>query len=59
MLDFAEQDGLLASKRSLNEWLTAKGIRHTWVQTPGQHSFRVWRRCLAGFVPLLFRDKSE
>jgi enterochelin esterase family protein len=58
-LGCGEQDGLLASNQSLSEWLTAKGIRHTWVQTPGQHSFRVWRRYLAEFVPLLFRDKSE
>jgi enterochelin esterase-like enzyme len=48
-----------AGNQSLSEWLTAKGIRHTWVQTPGQHSFRVWRRYLAEFVPLLFQDKRQ
>ena len=51
-----EQDGLLAPNQKLSEWLTEKGIRHTWVHTPGQHSFRVWRRYLADFAPLLFQD---
>ena len=50
-----EQDGLLTPNRQLSEWLTTKGIRHAWVHTPGQHSFRVWRRYLADFAPLLFR----
>jgi enterochelin esterase family protein len=51
-----EQDGLLSANQQLSQWLDAKGVRHTWVQTPGQHSFRVWRRCLARFAPLLFRE---
>jgi enterochelin esterase-like enzyme len=54
-----EQDGLLAGNQKLSEWLTSQGIRHTWVQTPGQHSFRVWRRYLAEFAPLLFQDKKQ
>ncbi len=54
-----EQDGLLASNQKLSEWFKSKGIRHTWVQTPGQHSWRVWRRNLAEFVPLLFRDQER
>jgi enterochelin esterase family protein len=52
-----EQDGLVGSNKALSEWLKSKGIEHTWVQTPGQHSFRVWRRYLAQFAPLLFQDK--
>jgi enterochelin esterase family protein len=50
-----EQDGLLASNLQFIEWLKTQNIRHTWVQTPGQHSFRVWRRYLAQFLPLLFQ----
>jgi enterochelin esterase-like enzyme len=53
-----QQDGLLGSNQKLCEWLKSKGIRYTWVETPGQHSFRVWRRYLADFVPLLFQDKK-
>jgi enterochelin esterase-like enzyme len=58
-LGCGEQDGLLAGNQKLSEWLTSQGIRHTWVQTPGQHSFRVWRRYLAEFTPLLFQDKKR
>jgi len=54
-----EQDGLLAGNRQFSEWLTTREIRHTWVQTPGQHSFRVWRRYLAQFAPLLFQDARK
>jgi enterochelin esterase family protein len=50
-----EEDGLLAPNQKFCEWLKTKGIHYTWVQTPGQHSFRVWRRNLAQFVPQLFR----
>ena len=58
-LGCGEQDGLLAGNQKLSEWLTSQGIRHTWLQTPGQHSFRVWRRYLAEFTPLLFQDKKR
>jgi len=53
-----EQDGLLATNQKLNDWLTAKGITHTWVEPPGQHSYRVWRRNLAQFARLLFQEKK-
>jgi len=50
-------DKLLNSNRQLCDWLQSKGIRYTWVELPGQHSYRVWRRDLAQFVPLLFRGE--
>jgi len=50
-----EQDGLLKSNLQFVEWLKSQNVRYTWIQTPGQHSFRVWRRNLAQFSPLLFR----
>jgi enterochelin esterase family protein len=53
-LSCGEQDGLLSSNLKFNEWLTSKDVHHTWVQTPGQHSFRVWRRNLAALAPKLF-----
>jgi enterochelin esterase family protein len=49
------EDGLIASNRKLREWLASKGIRHVDVETPGAHTWMVWRRNLATFVPLLFR----
>jgi enterochelin esterase-like enzyme len=49
------EDKLLKSNQQLCEWLASRGVRYTWVEKPGQHSYRVWRRDLADFVPLLFR----
>jgi enterochelin esterase-like enzyme len=51
------EDGLLASNRNLHDWLTIKHINHEWHETPGAHSFRVWRRNLGEFLPKLFREK--
>jgi enterochelin esterase-like enzyme len=53
-----EQDRLFANNEKLHVWLTGKGITHTWVHLPGQHSYRVWRRNLAQFAPLLFQEKK-
>ena len=50
-------DQLVKNNRQLSDWLTARDIHHTWVETDGSHSFRVWRRNLAAFAPLLFQPK--
>ncbi|HNS20821.1 MAG TPA: alpha/beta hydrolase-fold protein [Sedimentisphaerales bacterium] len=52
-----QQDGLIGQNKKLVEWLKAEAVRHTWVETPGSHSFLVWRRYLADLAPLLFQDK--
>jgi enterochelin esterase-like enzyme len=49
------EDGLITPNRAFVEWLKAKNIRHTWIETPGAHTWMVWRRNLAEFAPLLFR----
>jgi enterochelin esterase-like enzyme len=49
-------DRLIAGNQQLCEWFKSKGIRYTWVESPGTHSFRVWRRYLAEFTPLLFQE---
>lgn len=49
------EDRLIKVNRDLREWLTSKGIHHTDVETPGMHTWMVWRRNLAEFAPLLFR----
>jgi len=51
-----EQDGLLGINQKLDAWLTTKGVRHSWTQIPGAHSFRTWRPLLVQFTSLLFRD---
>ena len=48
-------DGLLGINRDLNKWLSAQEITHTVIETPGNHTWMVWRRNLAAFAPLLFR----
>jgi enterochelin esterase-like enzyme len=52
------EDKLFESNQKFSQWLTTKGIVHTWVETPGRHSFLVWRRLLAEFAPLLFQGKQ-
>ncbi|MGH9529221.1 MAG: alpha/beta hydrolase-fold protein [Terriglobales bacterium] len=48
-------DGLIGINRSFREWLKSKGINHTDIETPGMHTWMVWRRNLSNFAPLLFR----
>ena len=48
------EDRLIAVNRNLREWLKSKGIQHTDIETPGMHTWMVWRRNLAEFAGLLF-----
>jgi len=49
------EDRLITANRNLRDWLKQKGIQHTDIETPGMHTWMVWRRNLAEFAPLLFR----
>lgn len=49
------EDRLITANRNLREWLKQKGVNHTDIETPGMHTWMVWRRNLAEFAPLLFR----
>jgi len=49
------EDRLITVNRNLREWLKTKGIQHTDIETPGMHTWMVWRRNLAEFSGLLFR----
>jgi enterochelin esterase family protein len=51
-------DRLITTNRSLIAWLKNKGIRVTQVETPGMHTWMVWRGDLIAFAPLLFRDHT-
>lgn len=53
----AQQDGLIGVNNKLVKWLTSKGVKLTWVETLGGHSFLVCRRYLAKLAPLLFQEK--
>lgn len=49
------EDHLITVNRKFREWLKEKGIQHTDIETPGMHTWMVWRRNLTNFAPLLFR----
>jgi enterochelin esterase family protein len=49
------EDRLITPNRKLREWLKTKGVQHTDIETPGMHTWMVWRRNLAEFAGLLFR----
>jgi enterochelin esterase-like enzyme len=49
------EDHLITLNRNFREWLKTKGVQHVDIETPGQHSWMVWRRNLAEFAGLLFR----
>ncbi len=48
-------DRLITVNRSLREWLKSKGLKVNEIETPGRHTWMVWRRNLAEFAALLFR----
>lgn len=52
------EDHLIGPNRKFRAWLTSKGIRHTDLETPGMHTWMVWRRNLANFAPLLFQGSA-
>jgi len=49
------EDRLITANRNVREWLKTKGINHVDIETPGMHTWMVWRRNLSEFAPLLFR----
>jgi len=49
------EDRLITVNRNLRNWLKAKGVKETEIETPGMHTWMVWRRNLAEFAGLLFR----
>src|SRR5882762_4764958 len=48
-------DHLIEINRTLRAWLASKSIHHVDIETPGAHTWMVWRRNLNDFAPLLFR----
>jgi len=48
-------DFLLENSRALVEHMKKVGITPKYIETPGAHTFFVWRRYLADFAPQLFR----
>ncbi len=48
-------DSLIKINRQLRDWLKTKDIKHVDIETPGAHTWMVWRRDLVEFSSLLFR----
>jgi enterochelin esterase-like enzyme len=48
------EDHLITVNRKLREWLKTKGVNHADIETPGMHTWMVWRRNLAEFAQLIF-----
>ncbi len=48
-------DHLITINRNLREWLKTKSVKVTEIETPGMHTWMVWRRNLAAFAALLFQ----
>jgi enterochelin esterase-like enzyme len=54
-----KEDHLTDVNRKLTAWLDSKGVRYTSVETPGSHTWMVWRRNLASYVQLIFRTPQH
>jgi enterochelin esterase family protein len=48
-------DKLIKVNREFKSWLKSKDVQFTDIETPGMHTWMVWRRNLATLAPLLFR----
>jgi enterochelin esterase-like enzyme len=51
-------DGLLGVNRQFKDWLKGKNIQFSSIETPGAHTWMVWRRNLTELAPLLFQTKK-
>ena len=50
------EDRLITVNRKLISWIKEKGVHVTQIETPGMHTWLVWRRNLIAFTPLLFQN---
>lgn len=52
------EDRLITTNRNIVAFLKQKGVNVTAVETPGMHTWLVWRRNLIAFAPLLFQSSA-
>jgi enterochelin esterase family protein len=50
-------DGLIKANRTFVSWAKTKGLDPVAIETPGAHTWLVWRDNLVNLAPLLFRAK--
>jgi enterochelin esterase-like enzyme len=53
------EDRLITANRKLIDWVKGKGVHLTQIETPGMHTWMVWRRNLISFAPLLFQGDTH
>lgn len=53
------EDRLITFNRKLVDWTKEKGLHVTQIETPGMHTWLVWRRNLIAFAPLLFQARER
>jgi enterochelin esterase-like enzyme len=53
-----KEDGAFANSQKLSTFLTEHGIKHTFHESPGAHTWMVWRRYLQEVAPLLFQPRA-
>jgi len=49
------EDSLMVANKAFDAFLSQHQIRHTFHESPGAHTWMVWRRYLNELAPLLFR----
>src|SRR5581483_11466860 len=52
------EDRLITVNRNLVQWLKGQSINVTPIETPGMHTWMVWRRNLVTLAPLLFAKNN-
>ena len=52
-------DHLITPSRDFVTWAKQKKLPVTPIETPGKHTWLVWRDNLIHYTPLLFRNRSE
>jgi len=50
-------DSLIEANRQFKAWLKTNNVPFTDIETPGAHTWMVWRNNLIAFTPLLFSGK--
>jgi enterochelin esterase-like enzyme len=51
------QDDLITRNRNFIAWLKSKDVPQTAIETPGGHTWMVWRDNLVHFAPLLYQGR--
>lgn len=54
-----QQDSIFPRSKNLSDLLTKYQVKHIFHPTEGVHNYTVWRKYLAEYAPLLFRESAR